>query len=373
MYRNVMSPTIARRLGACVNSITRNHHTRLSTTSFRAEKAPNDHNNEHLKRLALLQAEDLRLLKPVKAKIRDYQAVLDSSREFLTTLSPSFKPLEGLQFTAHTPVEHRAAIKEALASLDRLKDARLPNLLAQVEDLELEEFPAPSSDETEIDFLQRLAGMTAAEKQDTLDSLNMEIRAVSMQASESIERLRGRWVETNGSEQEPAKPLERKDNPFAKLAAKATVAADAGKKKAEEKGKPKFGMSTDEQFANVIANATPRDKSPKNKVVDKANFGLAESNGDITTWKPIESSKSEKLEPTRKPVETSNPWMPEPQSQSQPRSASVPSDTPPASPRGARASSPRPYPDAPKPKPQGHDLNSLYAQLKTSWKKSATS
>lgn len=355
-----MSPTLARRLGACAKNITKYQHARLSTKSSEKQSPADEHNKEHLERLTLLQAEDRRLLKPVQAKIEEYQAVLDKTREFLTTLSPALQPIQALESPAHTLIEHRHSITEALAALDRLKDAKLPNLLAQVEDLQIEEYPQPGSDESEIDFLERVSGMTTHEKKDVLDSLDMEIRAYFMQSTESIQRLTGRYQEPSAIEEAPPEePLERKENRFAKEAAKAAAAAaaaEASKKKAEEQSKGKFGLSTEEQFANVIADAQPRDRVPRNKVEDKSNFGLGQNSGEATTWKPVESSQ-----PTYK--------KPEPK----PRSPKPSVEKPSGSAWGASNFLPRQETRAPKPKPQGHDLNSLQAQLEASWKKSAKS
>jgi hypothetical protein len=400
MYRNVMSPILARRLGACAHkTTTKCHYLRLSTSSFRPQTvAPSDHQKEHLDRLALLQAEDRRLLKPVKAKISNYQARLAESREFLTTLPSALQPLEGLKSTAYTLVEHRASIAEAIASLDRLKDAKLPTLLAHVEDLELEEYPEPGSDESEIDFLQRIQGMNDAERKDILDSLTLEIRALSSQTTESVQRyVGGRLSDTSWSAIEPASPVERKENPFAKTAArmKALATGTWGKKKAEEKAK--FGLSTDEQFASVIADAAPKNAIKKKKAAD-ANFGLDQNNGDITTWKPVGSNKPKTSEPhLRSPSLSSEapsgsawgamddpfiadhgavktkPTTPEPKSQS----PSLSSETSSKSTWGVledpfRSDTEAPntkYKPPPKPKPQSHNLNSLQAQLEASWKK----
>jgi hypothetical protein len=400
MYHNVMSPTIARRLGACAhNTSTKCHHVRLSTSSFRQQTvAPSDHQKEHLERLALLQAEDRRLLKPVKAKIGEYQARLAQIRETLTTLPPALQILEGIKSPAYTLVEHRASIAEAIASLDRLKDAKLPTLLAHVEDLELEEYPEPSSDDSEVEFLQRVDGMKAAEREDLLDSLSLEIRALSSQTAESVQRYTGgRMTNMSGSEIEPAKPVERTENPFAKTAARMKSAAGTGsKKKAEDK--TKFGLSTDEQFASVIADAAPKNFVKKKKAAD-ANFGLDQDNGDITTWRPVGSGKPKAPETIiRSPSLSSetpseSAWgamdddfradndgaKPRPITlEPKLRSPSISSETSSGSTWGVLDDPLRPDTDVtkskpkPKPKPQSHNLNSLQAQLEASWKKPTT-
>ena len=277
-----MSPTIARRLGACVNRSTKLHHAlRMSTTAVIRQKVPSDHYKEHLGRLTLLQAEDLRRLKPVKIKVSEYDAVLSKGLDFLTTLPAALEPLTKLRDTAHTNVERAIAITEAQASLRKLKDATLPNLLEHVKDLELEPFPEPGSGEEEIEFLQRARGMNEAERKDLLDSLNLEMRAAISQVTESL-RLTPSSYETSGSgsDAESAVVFERKENPFAKVAAKAAASTDTGTRKVEER--PKFGMSTDDQFASVIADAAPRKEAFKLKKVVGRNFGLGQNSGEIT-------------------------------------------------------------------------------------------
>jgi hypothetical protein len=298
MYHNVMSRTIARRLGACVNNTIKIHHAlRMSTTAIGQQKLASEHYNEHLDRLPLLQSEDLRRLKPVKAKIQDYHVVLDRGLDLLTTLPAALEPLTKLKDTAYTSVERAIVITEAQAQLRKLKDASLPNLLAHVEDLELEPFPEPGSSEDEIDFLQRLRGMNEAERKDLLDTLNMEMRAAISQVTESVQNLemKGQSTRVFGSDAELAAPIERKENPFAKVAANVAASTDTGKKKTEEK--TKFGMSTDDQFASVIAkSAPPKEDFIKKKVVSKS-FGVGQDSGEITTWKPDIPEKPKTTEP----------------------------------------------------------------------------
>ena len=327
-----MSPINARRLGACANFTTKINCARISTTATIRQKLPSEHHNEHLDRLALLQAEDLEKLKPVKAKIKDYDAVLKKGQEFLATLPAALAPLAKLN-TAHTSVERAIAIAEAQTTLSKLKDATLPNLLAHVEDLELEEFPEPGSDETEIEFLQRARSMSDDERKDLLDSLNMEFGAAIAQATESVQSLEWRGEETSGSgsDTESTATVERKENPFAKVAAKATAAVGTSRKKVEEKAK--FGMSTDDQFANVIADAAPRKEAIKKKKVADTSLGLGQNTGEVTTWKPVVPEKPKTPEPRDFPR--------------------------------------RAVEDAPKPKSPVRDLNSLQAQLEASFRKSA--
>lgn len=309
----------------------------MSTATLGQQKAPSDHNTDHLARLALLQANDLERLKPVKAKIAEYDAALKKGLEFFSTLPAALEPLNKMENTAHTKGDRNAALADALASLQSLKDAKLPNLLAHVEDLELEDYPEPASDEAEIDFLQRARSMSDVDRQDLLDSLNMEFGAAIAQATESVQSLKVRnekWSPSS-SDAEPATPTERRENPFAKVAAKATSAADAGKKKADDR--KKFGLSTDEQFASVIAKSAPREDVIKNKKVADTNFGLGQNTGDVTTWKPVVSEK---------------PKAPEHREYAYRSDDDAPKE-------------------APKPKPSVRDLNSLQAQLEASFKRAA--
>lgn len=337
-----MLPTIARRLGACVNNTTKIHHAlRMSTTAARPQKLASEHYNEHLDRLPLMQAEDLRRLKPVKAKIQDYHAVLDRGLDLLTTLPAALEPLAKMKDTAYTSVERTIAITEAQAQMRKLKDVALPNLLTHVEDLELEPFPEPGSSEDEIDFLQRLRSMNEAARKDLMDTLNMEMRAAVQQVTESLQNLETKDQSTRvfGSDAEPAAPIERKENPFAKVAAKVAASTDVVKKKAEEK--PKFGMSTDDQFASVIAKSAPRKEDfIKKKVVGK-KFGVEQNSGEITTWKPDAVERPKTVEP---------------------RVFSHKADED----EVLRREAPRP---APRPRFPLRDLNSLQAQLEASFKK----
>lgn len=336
MYRNVMLPTIARRLGACVTNTTKLHHVlRMSTTASKRQKPASDHYNEHLDRLPLLQVQDLQMLKPVKPKIADYDAVLSRGLDLLTALPAALEPLTRLKDTAHTSVERVIAITEAQAQCRKLKDVTLPALLAHVEDLELEDFPEPGSDETEINFLLRVRSMSEEERKDLLDTLDMQRSAAISKITENVQNLEWKDEATrvSGSDTEAAAaPIERKENPFAKVAAKvAASTTDTGKKKAEDK--PKFGMSTDDQFASVIAKSEPRKEAFNMKNVVGKNFGVGQNSGEITTWKPDVPEKPKTREP---------------------RVFSHRSDEE----------------DAPRPKAPVRDLNSLQAQLEASFKKS---
>ena len=329
-----MLPTLTRRLGACVNLTTKFHHARLSTTAIRRQKLPSDHQSEHLDRLSLLQAEELEKLKPVKAKIHEYNAVLNKAQDFLTSLPAALAPLVKSENTAHTVLERRLALADAENALRKLKDATLPNLLAHVQDLELEAFPEPGSDESEIEFLQRARSMDDEERRDLLDSLNLEFGAAIAQATESVQSVKWSYEATSGSgsDAEPTPVIERKGNPFPKAAAKTAVAADAVKKVVAEE-KAKFGMSPDDQFKSVIADAAPREDAFKKRKVVGKNYGLGENTREAKTWKPEMGEKPK---------------------------ASEPKDTP-----------RRLEEDAPRPKPSPRDLNSLQAQLEASFKKSA--
>ena len=327
MYRNVMSPTTARRLGACLKNTQKLHHVlRMSTTAIRQQKLASDHFDEHLDRLALLQAEDQRKLKPVKSKIKDYDAILSKSLDFLTTLPAALEPLTRSSGTVHTSVERAIAITEAQAQLRKLKDATLPNLLKHVEDLELEPYPEPGMAEDEIDFLSRVGGMNDAERKDLLDTLDMQRTAAIAHVTENLQNLQ--WKEdlpsVSGSDAGSEATVERKENPFARISAKVAASTDTGKKGAEEK--PKFGMSTDDQFASVIADAaSPEDDFKARKIVGKnfgvddlasvvadapsskddfkarkivgKNFGVGQNSGEITTWRPEPAEKLKTVEP----------------------------------------------------------------------------
>lgn len=335
MRRNVMSPILARRLAACINNAPRNHHIRLFTGTPRWQQTPSDDNRDHIEKLALLQAEDLRLLLPVKDKVSKYQTTVDETRKFLLDLPNALEPiLAGNKDSVYTLGEHRTSISDALASTDRLKDVKLPNLLAHLGDLEVEEFPEPGSQEEEIDFLQRVRSSSPAERNDILMSLESEITALKVRSADSVRRNSAPLDESDSA---TPSPTERKENPFAKTAAKAPVVGDAGKKKAENKSK--FGLSTDEQFANVVANAAAAAEAakPKNKVEDNSNFGLAQENKDPTSWKPTPAVENKSTSPPAQAATTSN---------NEPKSTT------------------------PKAKPPTHDLNSLQAKLEASWKKS---
>ena len=313
-----MSPIVARRLGACVNNIPKLHDAlRMSTTAIRRQKLASDRYDEHLHRLTLLQAEDRRKLKPVKAKIEDYDAVLNKSLDFLTTLPAALEPLTNRRDTAYTSVERAIAITEAQAQLRKLKDATLPNLLKHVEDLELEPYPEPGSDDDEIDFLSRVRGMNDAERKDLLDTLNMERIAAVSHVAENVKNLKWKddLTSISGSDAGSEAPIERKENPFAKVAAKVAASTDTGKKKADDK--PKFGMSTEDQFASVVAEAAARKEAIKIRKVVGKNFGVGQNSGEITTWKPEAIEKPKTVEPrvfSHKPDGDDKPrltWKPE--------------------------------------------------------------
>lgn len=314
-----MSPIIARRLGACVNNTTTLRHVlRMSTTATRQQKLASDRYNEHLDRLTLLQAEDHRKLKLVKAKIEDYDAVLNKSLDFLTTLPAALEPLTNRRDTAHTSVERAIAITEAQAQLRKLKDAILPNLLRHVEDLELEPYPEPGSDDDEIDFLSRVRGMNDTERKDLLDTLEMERIAAVSHVTENVQNLKWKddLTSIGGSDASSAAAIERKENPFAKVAAKVAAPADTGKKKADDK--PKFGMSTEDQFASVVAEAAARKDAIKIRRVVGKKIGGGQNSGEITTCKPEATEKSKTVEPravfSRRPDEDDKPrptWKPE--------------------------------------------------------------
>lgn len=358
-----MSPIIARRLGACLNNTTKLHHVlRMSTTATRQQQLASDRYNEHLDRLTLLQAEDQRKLKPVRAKIGDYDAVLSKGLDFLTTLPAALEPLTKSRDTAHTSVERAIAITEAQAQLRRLKDGTLPNLLKHVEDLELEPYPDPGSDDDEIDFLSRVGGMSDAERKDLLDTLDLERIAAVSHVTESVKKLKWRddLTSIGGSDDGAAAPVERKENPFAKVAAKVAASTDSGKKKAEEK--TKFGMNTEDQFASVVADAELRKEAIKIRKVVGKNFGVGQQSGEIRTWKPEATEKPKTVEPRvlshrldedDKPKPTWKPQVADKPKTVEPRVFSQRSDED----------------DKPRPKAPVRDLSALQAQLEASFKK----
>jgi hypothetical protein len=329
-----------------------------TTATTRLQKLASDRYNEHLDRLTLLQAEDNRKLKPVKAKIGDYDAVLSKSLDFLTTLPAALEPLTKSRDTAHTSVERAIAITEAQAQLRKLKDGTLPNLLKHVEDLELEPYPDPGSDDDEIDFLQRVRGMSDAERKDLLDTLNMERIAAVSHVTENVEKLKWRddLTSIGGSDAGSAAPVERKENPFAKVAA----STDTGNKRTEEK--TKFGLSTEDQFASVVADAASRKQAIKIRKVVGKNFGVGENSGEIRTWKPEATEKPKTVEPRvfshktdedDKPTTTWKPEVAEKPKTVEPRVFSQRSDED----------------DKPRPKAPVRDLSALQAQLEASFKK----
>lgn len=294
MHRNVMSPIIARPLGACIRQTSRTAHARSLTSTSRWQQNASDRSREHEERLSLLQSEDHRLLKPVKDRIDKLQAQLDETREFLKSLPTTLKPILGSSGSYYTLDQHYSAIHDALGSLDRLKKEKLPTLRAHVEDLEFEEYPEPGNTESEIEFLQRVRSMNPAERKDLLESLNLEIGASSSRSRESRERYRKQLEDSSESEKEPQQKqsVERKENPFAKTAAKAPVVGNASKAKAESKGKG--WLISNEQSDNVIADAAPAADMgalKKKKAEDKANFGLERQAAEPTTWKPTEPAK----------------------------------------------------------------------------------
>ena len=298
MYRNVMSPSLARRLGACVSNTTKLHHVvRMSTTAIRLQKLASDRYDEHLDRLTLLQVEDQRKLKPVKGKIGEYDAVLSKILDLLTTLPAALEPLTRSSHTVHASVERAITITEAQAQLRKLKDATLPTLLKHVEDLALEPYPEPGSNEDEIDFLTRVRGMNEAERKDLLDTLDMQRSAAISQVTEYVKNVQWRddLTRISGSGSGAETIIERKENPFSKVAAKVAASKDTGKKKADEK--PRFGMSTEDQFASVVADAASRNEAIKIRKVVGKNFGVGQNSEEITTWKPEAMEKPKTVEP----------------------------------------------------------------------------
>ena len=286
MYRNVMSPKTARRLGACAYNITKTrHHARLSTTSFKSREAPPNFHQEHLERLAWIQKDDLSKLVPVKAKIKQYQAECDRAREFLADLPEALAPLDSLS-PIRSLKEHQRDIENSIESLNALRDQKLPNLLANVEDLQTELFPDPGSDQSELAFLEQVGGMTAEERQDKYNSLTMELRALVMDTA--------RKMATDAPVARAREPsASMVQNPFAAVQMNPILTGNS--KKSEEveqmkaRDKLKFGLSTEEQFARVLAGATKKEDTLGEEIKKKlkkstANFGLG-GDGETTVTK----------------------------------------------------------------------------------------
>jgi hypothetical protein len=303
MHRNVMPPMSARRLGACIHNATKHNQVRRLTTSRKWQQTASDNGREHKERLEVLQAEDLRLMQPVKAHLQEYLATVGKATDILENMPAQLQPILPSR-SVHSFPTHRLIIADALASAKRLKDEGLPNLLAHMEDLEIEDYPEPGKDETEVQFLARVKDMNPAERRTLLDTVSGQVEAAT-------KNLRQRVQNWTPQEEEAER-------------------SDAERIQARN---PLPSPSTEEQFANVISDATA-----------KTNFGMGQPE-DIRQWKPLDVSG-------RTPSKTS---APEPQS----TATAKPTQEPTA--------------DAPKPKPKsfGFDLNSLQAKLEASIKKVA--
>lgn len=298
MHRNVMTPTSVRRLGACVNNATKYQQIRRFATTRKWHQTVSDRSREHEERLAVLQAEDLRLLQPVKANLQEYSAAVGKAKDLLENMPAALQPILPLR-SVHSFATHRAMIAEALASAERLNDEKLPNLLAHLEDLEVEDYPEPGKDETEMEFLARVKDMSPGERQTLLNTVNGQVEATAKKLRQRVQN----WT----PEQEEAEKSEPE-----KLQAR----------------NPLPGPSTEEQFANVISDATA-----------KSNFGLGEDQ-DVRQRKALDVSENTSSK-------TSAPETP---------------STAATKPAGNSAVS------SPKPKTFGFDLNSLQAKLEASIK-----
>jgi hypothetical protein len=302
MHRNVMPPMPVRRLGACINNAAKYYQARQLTTSRRWQQTANE-DREHKERLAVLQAEDLRLLQPVKTHVNEYLATVEKVTDILENMPAALQPILPLR-SVHSFPTHRLIISEALASARRLKEEDLPNLLAHLEDLEIEDYPEPGNDETELQFLARVKGMRPAERRTLLDTVNGQVEA-------NTKTLRQRVQNWTPEEEEAER-------------------SDAERFKTRN---PLPSPSTEEQFANVISDATA-----------KTNFGTGQPE-DVRSWRPLGVPGS----PSSK--------------------ASAPESKSTATAKSDQQSTA----DAPKPKPKtfGFDLNSLQAKLEASIKKVA--
>ena len=294
MHRNVMTPMSARRLGACINNATKHNQVRRLTTSRRWQQTASEE-REHKERLAVLQAEDLRLLQPVKTHVDEYLATVGKAKDMLENMPAALQPILSSR-SVHSFPTHRLIISEALASAKRLQEENLPNLLAHLEDLEVEDYPEPGNDETELQFLARVKDMNPAERRTLLDTVNGQVEATTKNLRQRVQN----WSpEEEEAERSDAERFQTRN--------------------------PLPSPSTEEQFANVISDATA-----------KLNFGMGQPE-DVRQWKPL----------------------------------GAPGGTP------SKASAPDQQPaatvDAPKPKPKtfGFDLNSLQAKLEASIKKVA--
>jgi hypothetical protein len=268
-----MPPMSARRLGACINNVTKHYQVRRLTTSRKWQQTESEGSREHKERLAILQAEDIRLLQPVKTHLNEYLATVSKAKDLLENMPAALQPILP-QRSVHSFPTHRLIISEALAAAKRLEEERLPNLIAHLEDLEVEDYPEPGKDETELQFLARVKDMKPAERQTLLDTVTGQVEATTKNLRQRVQN----WT----PEEEEAEKAERPDterfqtrNPL-----------------------PRPGVA--EQFANVISDATA-----------KTNFGMGQPE-DVRQWKPLEVPGSP---PSKTPASESQPTAgaPEPE------------------------------------------------------------
>lgn len=267
-----MSPTIARRLGACAHNTTKTHrHARISTTSFKLRETPPDFKQEHLDRVAWLQAYDISKLKAVEANIKEYKTACDKAHEFLVKLPEALQPLENLS-PLWSLKEHQVNIDSSTESLKRLNDEKLSNLRTHVQDLQTEVFPEPGSDETELAFMQLIGGMTAEERQDKYNSLTMEIRAVAIDAARKI------TMESAHAVHHPFAAVQM--DPILTWNSKKTEKGD----KVTSGDNLKFGLGTKDQSPSVSHGATQSENSLEEKnEMSTANFGLGDDGEKAAT------------------------------------------------------------------------------------------
>jgi hypothetical protein len=254
MHRNVMPPMSARRLGACINNATKKHYqVRRLTTSRKWQQTESEGSREHKERLAILQAEDIRLLQPVKTHLNEYLATVGEAKDLLENMPA---PLQHIlpQRSVHSFPTHQLIISEALAAAKRLEEERLPNLLAHLEDLDVEGYPEPGKDETELQFLARVKDMKPAERQTLLDAVSGQVEATTKNLRQRVQN----WTpEEEEAEKRAEKRAERSDT----------------ERFQTRNLLPRPGVA--EQFANVIADATAQ-----------TNFGMGQPE-DVRQWKPL--------------------------------------------------------------------------------------
>jgi len=250
MHRNVMSPMSVRRFGACVKNATIHHQVRRLSASRKWQQTASDRNREHEERLSVLQSEDYRLLQPVKANLHEYLATVEKARDSLERMPAALQPILPLR-SVYSFASYRAIIAEAQALAQGLRDEKLPDLLAHLEDLELEDYPEPK-DERETEFLARVKDMSPAERRALLDTVKEQVEATTNNLRQRVQNWTPEQEEAETEKMQARNPL---PGPH----------------------------STEEQFANVISDATA-----------KTTLGLGEEEEDVRQRKESKTSAPEK-------------------------------------------------------------------------------